>query len=263
MVYRKYKQHLIVALLFMNIFSTACSANPEKLVQGKKGLFAVIETDKGNLILELYPDAAPKTVENFVQLSGKDFYKDIIFHRVIKNFMAQTGDPTGKGSGGPGYTFNDEINADALGLNELKLKDAPQYGELARNFVSSLVIQKLGIKSEEEWNSRMEEVKKEFQRIMTGMLDQPVKLVLEGTGYIYTPGLPSRKAVKGSLAMANSGPNTNGSQFFINQVDTPHLNGLHTVFGQLTEGYDVLDKIIDAGDKNSKIKKITIVDHRK
>ncbi len=131
-------------------------------------LVAEIVTNMGNIDIQLFPDKAPKTVENFVGLAKKGYYKGVIFHRVIENFMIQGGDPTGTGRGGEslwGGKFDDEINP------SLKF-DSPGY-----------------------------------------------------------------------LAMANAGPNTNGSQFFITTVPTPWLNGHHTIFGKVIEGMDVVDAI--------------------
>jgi cyclophilin family peptidyl-prolyl cis-trans isomerase len=128
---------------------------------------ATLQTSEGAIELELYPDDAPKTVENFVKLAGDGFYDGIIFHRVIPDFMIQGGDPTGTGMGGPGYEFEDEFN--------------------------------------------------------------------------------EHKVVRGALAMANAGPNTNGSQFFIVTAEaTPWLDGKHTVFGKVTSGMDVVDRISKA-----------------
>ena len=123
-----------------------------------------MNTSHGTIALELYDDDAPKTVENFRKLAGDGFYDGIIFHRVIPDFMIQGGCPDGVGTGGPGYTFEDEIN--------------------------------------------------------------------------------DHKIVRGALAMANAGPNTNGSQFFIVTADAcPWLDGKHTVFGRVTSGMDVVDAI--------------------
>jgi cyclophilin family peptidyl-prolyl cis-trans isomerase len=135
---------------------------------------ATMQTNKGTIELELYDDDAPKTVENFVKLARDGYYDAVIFHRVIPNFMIQGGDPTGTGTGGPGYQFEDEFN--------------------------------------------------------------------------------QHKVERGALAMANAGPNTNGSQFFIVTADaTPWLDGKHTVFGRVTAGMDVVDEIstveTDARDK--------------
>ena len=137
---------------------------PPMTIDGSKQYTATIETPKGNLILELFAGNVPKTVNNFVFLAREGYYDDTTFHRVIAGFMAQAGDPTGSGSGGPGYQFADEF-----------------------------------------------------------------------TG---------RKHVAGTLSMANAGPGTNGSQFFVTDSPQPHLDGKHSVFGQLVEGSDVLESIV-------------------
>ena len=158
---------------------------PEIQIDPKKQYKAHMETDKGTMVIELFADKTPMTVNNFVFLSREGFYDGVIFHRVIDNFMVQGGDPTGTGRGGPGYKFGDEFN-------------------------SSLKHDKQGI-----------------------------------------------------LSMANAGPGTNGSQFFITHGPTPHLNGRHTVFGQVVEGLDVLMSIParDPGNVNApavKIIRVTI-----
>ena len=135
---------------------------------------ATLHTNHGAIALELFEGEAPKTVENFRKLAGDGFYDGVIFHRVIPDFMIQGGDPEGTGSGGPGYSFEDEFN--------------------------------------------------------------------------------DHLVVRGALAMANAGPNTNGSQFFIVTADAcPWLDGKHTVFGRVTDGMDVVDAIsavdTDAADR--------------
>ena len=137
----------------------------EQVLEPSKDYRAVVETNKGRMVLELFQDEAPRTVNNFVFLARNHFYDGVVFHRVLDGFMAQTGDPTGTGRGGPGYKFPDEFN------NEVKHDH------------------------------------------------------------------------KGILSMANAGPNTNGSQFFITFTATPHLDGRHTVFGEVLEGLDVLDTL--------------------
>ena len=176
------------------------SVKKEKKVEQ---LFAELDTTQGKITIQLFPDKAPQTVANFVglaegtkeftdRLTGKKvkrhFYDGLIFHRVIPEFMIQAGDPRGNGTGGPGYTFKDEFNA------ELKH-------------------------------------------------DRP-----------------------GVLSMANAGPNTNGSQFFITEKPTPWLDGRHTVFGYVTEGVEVVKKIAHrpkgANDKPVEdvvIKKVSII----
>ena len=138
---------------------------PEMQIDPEKSYTATFETEKGDIVIELFAEKAPKTVNNFVFLAREGFYDDTTFHRVLEGFMAQGGDPTGTGRGGPGYSFEDEFHPD--------LKH-----------------------------------------------DRP-----------------------GRLSMANAGPNTNGSQFFITFVPTPHLDGRHAVFGQVVEGMDVLDQL--------------------
>ncbi len=138
---------------------------PEMEIDPKKNYSAVIHTDKGDITVRLFADKTPRTVNNFVFLSRQGFYDGSIFHRVIANFMAQGGDPTGTGRGGPGYRFGDEFH----------------------------------------------------------------------------PSLRHNKA--GILSMANAGPGTNGSQFFITHVPTPHLDNKHSVFGEVTGGMDVLMSI--------------------
>ncbi len=149
---------------------------PPMIIDTSKQYTAVIETNKGKLVLELFAKDVPKTVNNFVFLAREGFYDGVAFHRVIPGFMAQGGDPTGTGSGGPGYKFADEFT--------------------------------------------------------------------------------SHKHVTGAVSMANAGPNTNGSQFFITYAPQPHLDGKHSVFGQLTEGMDVLQKLVN-GDV---MQKVTIIE---
>src|SRR5881394_1849983 len=147
---------------------------------------ATFHTNAGEIVLELHDSDAPKTVENFRKLAADGFYDGLVFHRVIRDFMIQGGCPQGTGTGGPGYTFKDEIN--------------------------------------------------------------------------------DHRIVRGTLAMANAGPNTNGSQFFIVTAEaTPWLDGKHTAFGQVTGGMDVVDEIqstaTDARDRpveDVRMEKVTI-----
>ncbi len=143
------------------------SSPPAIAIDPKKKYTATFKTDKGDFVVELYADKAPKTVNNFVFLARDGFYDGVTFHRVIRDFMAQGGDPTGTGTGGPGYKFADEFHP-----------------------------------------------------------------TLKHSG----PGI---------LSMANAGPNTNGSQFFITHRATPHLDGKHAVFGKVSQGLDILLAIPD------------------
>ncbi len=141
------------------------SKPPEMQIDPSKSYRATVSTPKGDIVLDLEAQHAPKTVNNFVSLAKDGFYDGLTFHRVIPNFMIQGGDPQGTGTGGPGYKFEDETQGNPL---------------------------------------------------------------THETGVI---------------SMANAGPNTNGSQFFITHSPQSHLNGRHTVFGKVTEGQDVVDKI--------------------
>lgn len=182
-----------------------------------QAMTATISTNFGDIKVELYNDAAPRTVENFTTLARKGYYDGVIFHRVIKEFMIQGGDPTGTGSGGEsafGDRFEDEINPWSLGLSE--------------------------------------EVINYYQQL----------------GYEYRKDLTSRKIEAGTLAMANAGPGTNGSQFFIvTEEAQPHLDGRHTAFGKVVEGMDVVKKIaavkVGAADRpveEVKIKTVTVAE---
>lgn len=194
---------ILVALLIVGLF---VFINYSK---GKDIRRVVIETDKGEIRLELYPKAAPKTVENFIKLTQEGFYDNTTFHRVVENFIIQGGDPLSKdddpsnnGTGDPGYTFEDEINPKSLGLTFEQTKE------------------------------------------------------LEALGYRYRYDIQSIPHEPGVISMANSGPNTNGSQFFIvTTAAQPSLNGRHTAFGRVYEGMDVVLNI-KQGDL---IKKVFVV----
>ena len=174
---------ILISILTLN----SCNMNNNSDLSD--GLYADIETSKGNIVLQLYYEQVPTTVSNFVALaegnhpivdeqhSGKPYYNGLKFHRVIENFMIQGGDPTGTGSGGPGYQFDDEFSSDLT-------HDGP-----------------------------------------------------------------------GILSMANSGPGTNGSQFFITHVETPWLDGKHTIFGKVSSGLNILDNV----EQEDIIKNINIV----
>lgn len=234
----------------------------------RKSIFAVMQTSAGTMIVELFDKDAPFTVQNFIDLaqgekefidlSGKKvkrpFYNGLNFHRVIEGFMAQGGCPNGDGTGSPGYKFEDEINAVSLGLDKIKVKELPYYNIQ----LQKMILKEMNIKSQSELDQKMDEVSANLQIAA----ELPVIEILYRNGYKYNELINSHKALKGSLAMANSGPDTNGSQFFINQIDTPHLNGLHTVFGQLAGGEDVLNRIIALGNGKTKIINISIIDKR-
>ncbi len=190
-----------------------------------KPIKILFDTTLGTFEVEVYPDVAPMTVKNFVDLSKQGYYDGVIFHRVIDDFMIQGGDPTGTGRGGESIWkkgFRDEISAKALGLDK----------KMAQG--TNISVQK----------------------------------ALESQGYSFNDELPSMHCKYGTLCMANAGPNTNGSQFFIVVKDEcSWLDGKHTVFGKVVENMDVVDKIastkVDAYDRPIEkvvINKVKVID---
>ncbi len=147
---------------------------PDMQIDPKKTYRVVMQTNRGDMELELHPEHAPKTVNNFVFLIREGYYDGVSFHRVIDDFVIQGGDPTGTGRGGPGYKFEDELAGNPL------------------------------------------------------------------------------KHERGVISMANAGPHTNGSQFFVTHSPQPHLDGKHTVFGKVVQGLEVVDAI-RPGDKMEKL----------
>ena len=242
---------------------------------------AIMKTSQGDIHLELFKKSAPKTVANFIGLAEGtkeyrnfktekkmkgNFYDGIVFHRVIKGFMIQGGDPKGNGTGGPGYQFEDEINASDLGLG--KLKAIQDKGAIHRylpvrtqqdyqRFILMPLFRSMGIRSQKELDDRKSEIQKKLK-------EMTIKNVYENQGYIFSSELKSHPPLKGVIAMANSGPNTNGSQFFINLVDTPHLTGKHTVFGKVVKGMEIIEKIGDVkvGQGSKPVQDIKIISVR-
>jgi len=248
----------------------------------KKNSMCIIQTNMGNIEVELFQNDASKTVANFIGLAEgtkeftdsktgkkakKPFYDGLIFHRVIKDFMLQGGCPEGNGSGGPGYSFADEINAVALGLDKLKAID-PKKGphpflmirsqEDYHRILVTPLFQSLKINSQEELDKRKEEVADRLKSLT-------LKEAYENMGYSYSDKGSPHPPVRGSLSMANSGPDTNGSQFFINLIDTDWLTGKHTVFGKVIKGMDVVDKIgaVKVGDGSKPVEDVKIISIRR
>lgn len=222
----------------------------------------VITTSLGAIVAELFDDQAPETVANFVMLAEgekpftdpktgmeakRPYYDGLIFHRVIKGFMLQGGCPLGQGNSGPGYKIKDEINAKSLGLDKemAMIGDDlhPQCQYMQRDFMRIVLrpkMEAMGITQE----STMEQKQKAFDAVLKDARSMSLQDFYERIGYVYNNALPpSSKPVRGVLAMANSGPGTNGSQFFINLGDTPHLTGKHTVFGKVVSGMETVDAI--------------------
>lgn len=253
------KTLLILLTLF---FSVAISAQ-EKKDSPVTNPVVIMTTSHGNISIELFAKDAPETVKNFIGLAEgtkeftdatgnkikKPFYDGLIFHRVIKGFMIQGGCPQGTGMGDPGYKFKDEINADSLGLQDLKVIDEakglheylrvyPQ--QRVQQMIAQPIFTKLGINSQETFKAKQKEFQVEIEKVMKTLT---IKKLYEGMGYKYDASLNSTPMKKGFLAMANSGPNTNGSQFYINLKDNRYLDGKHTVFGKVIEGMEIVEKI--------------------
>lgn len=207
---------LVILVIILVVGSKYYAAQRPETTEAK--MFATLSTDKGDIKLELFPKVAPKTVENFKTLAEKKYYDGVTFHRVIKDFMIQSGDPTATGSGGEsafGKEFKDEINPTDLGL------------------------------------------------------DAKTIATYKSQGYTYDYGLASKKFDIGTVAMANRGPNTNTSQFFITSEKSEptwtSLNARYTAFGHVVAGQDVVNAIAasetDENDKPKteiKIKSVTI-----
>ncbi len=239
----------------------------------------VIKTSKGDIYVELFAQEAPKTVENFIGLAeGKKafldhqtkeevtrpFYDNLIFHRVVKDLIIQGGCPVGNGSGTPGYKFEDEINADYVGLNRLKAITGNQINPILgmtqegfQRFVVGPLVHKMGIKTQDELLKKLAEVKS----IINNM---SVKDCYENLGYTYDDSLKSHPPIRGALAMANRGPNTSGSQFFLALDNLPQLTGRHTVFGRIVHGMDVAKKIgqLKVNEKEMPLETVTIKEIR-
>lgn len=253
----------------------------EGAVEDPNDPVAVIKTSMGDIHVELFVREAPKTVENFLALAEgtkefkdpktgemvkRPYYDGLVFHRVIPKFMIQGGCPLGNGTGSPGYKFEDEIDAKALGLHEMKaFADGRPHAWLGirsqqqfQQEVLQPLLASMGISSQDQLDARKAEVEKRLETIT-------IKEVYEIRGYAYQDGTGAHKPAKGVLAMANSGPNTNGSQFFINLEDTDWLTGKHTVFGKVVQGMDIVEKIGAAktGPGNKPLEDVKILSIRR
>ena len=257
-----------LASLFSSVPSRedAIQSLEEKMLNEKNPL-VFMETSEGDMILEIYSDRAPKTAANFIDLAtgakpfrdpktdkevSRPYYDGLIFHRVIPNFMLQGGDIMGDGTGGPGYKFNDEISAKALGLDVLKVKESRFYDREAQR----VAMKEMNINSPAEYDKN----RNRLDRKMKELGEMSVEAILQKAGYQFDNALESVKMLKFTVAMANSGPNTNGSQFFINLVTNPHLDGKHTVFGKLLKGRKIAEKIAKIPTKNDKPTKDVVIE---
>lgn len=267
----------IISLTILSLILTFTNGFAEQK-ERQNNPVAVLNTSMGLIEIELFQHAAPETVANFIGLAEgtkpfidskngsevkRKYFDGLIFHRVIENFMIQGGCPLGNGTGNPGYTFKDEINADSLGLDNIKaLTPQGEPNQLLgvrsqdqfNSYILTPLFEDMGMSTQEELDKRTDEFQKRLSELS-------VKDVFENMGYEYNTKTPSYEALKGYLAMANSGPNTNGSQFFINLIDTPWLNGKHTVFGKVLSGMDVVELIgkVATGTGNKPMQEIKII----
>ncbi len=256
---------VLIALLFSAQLAFS-QINPienqdiSSLREDPENLLVEIQTSMGSMILELFPKEAPETVANFIGLAqgeksfedtetgalvNRPFYDGLIFHRVIDQFMIQGGSPTGLGNGSPGYSFKDEINARSLGLDRMQAIDDEGIPHPFLRIASQTQFQAVILEplfAEMNINSQ-EDLENNYAVIEERINSLAIKDVYENQGYEYTETLNSRMPVRGVIAMANAGPNSNGSQFFINLIDTEWLAGKHTVFGRVRQGMDILDEI--------------------
>ena len=274
-----------LALVLALVAGAAATSWAEPTTAKPKVERVLMKTSMGDIELELWPDVAPETVRVFLGLANgkgtftdvrnasnkvtisKPFYDGLQFHRVIKGFMIQGGCPQGSGMGNPGFMFKDEINAKALGLDKMKAftNGRPHQWMGIRNqmefqqkiLVPMLREMKIPVTDQNAINARQKE-------IMAKINAMTLKDAYELMGYQYDDKLPSKKPVKGVLALANAGPNTNGSQFFINLGDTPHLTGKHTVFGKVSKGMDIIEKIgnVKTAGANKPVTPIKIISIR-
>ena len=234
--------------------------NVEVQVDNPGNPLVLMQTSAGDIVLELFPQEAPETVANFLGLANgtkafidaatgmetmQPFYDNLVFHRVIGGFMIQGGSPTGAGDGSPGYHFGDEISAVSLGLDKMLVLDGNGVPNAVLGIRSQAEFQQrvlgplyrsMNITSQQQLDSRIAEVDQHLRELS-------VQQNLEMQGYHFHNELQSHAPVKGVIAMANSGPDSNGSQFFITLADTPWLTGKHTVFGKIRTGQDVVDMI--------------------
>ncbi|EDY84387.1 peptidyl-prolyl cis-trans isomerase, cyclophilin-type, putative [Verrucomicrobiia bacterium DG1235] len=225
----------------------------------EKQLHATIETSMGDIVVRLFDQQTPKTVENFVGLAdgtrllkdgedlsmAKPFYDGLTFHRVIPDFMIQGGDPKGDGSGGPGYSFEDETYTPGQPLTG-KIPDEATAEYVFEQLILPHLRENQG-KSPVEFIATLFDTMRQNQSI-DPMLDTTVEEIQEALGNedpLLSRGELINPVAYGTLCMANAGPNTNGSQFFIvtKKGGTPWLNGKHTVFGEVISGMEVAEAI--------------------
>lgn len=264
-LFKMQTRQLIAALLLLPIQllpgqTNADEASARAAMESPENPLVLISSGAGNIFLELLENEAPRNVQNFLALaegeveitdrqSGQTFspryFDGMTFHRVIPGFLIQTGNPSENAFGEPAETLADEINASSLGLDRMPavladgsfnpILQISDREELEETLLAPLY-RALGIESTQEIADRQDELDQQLRTLT-------LKQVYENLGYRYTEQHPTRPIIRGTVALANSGPNTNGAEFFISLTPADWLNGRYTVIGRVVEGMDVVERI--------------------
>lgn len=254
---------LAMLTLFASVLVSADLTSATQAMEDPSHPLILMRTSRGDVYIELFSESAPRNVANFIALAeGKvdmfdvnsaqtvapNYYDSKTFHRVLRNYLVQSGASITVEAPRPESFLNDEINARDLGLNDIKVFDpsgAPhawlnlQDNEDLQTQILLPLYKKLDIRSPEQVEARQSEVHKLLS-------EMSLQQAYENQGYQFNTRLPARMPVRGSVAMANSGPNTNQAEFFITLVDSPWLAGKTTIIGEVVEGLEIVDRIDQA-----------------
>jgi cyclophilin family peptidyl-prolyl cis-trans isomerase len=267
----KYRHHMTRFLLcFISLLvlgrsavATADINTAMASMENSSNPLMLMRTSRGDIYIELFPQSAPRNVANFIALASAQvplfdtatattitphFYDGLTFHRILRNYLVQSGTPPQQDAPTPEYLLDDEINARQFGLQDIPVLD--ELGKphpwlnlgSRKDFDQAILVplyRRLGIDSPAAVYSR------EFE-IHAALQSMNLRQAYEGLGYRYNERLVSREALRGSVAMASSGPNSNSSEFFISLIDAPWLNGRVTVIGTVVEGMEIVDRIDQA-----------------
>lgn len=254
---------LAILMLSGSGLAAADLASATAAMENTANPLMLMRTSRGDIYLELFPQSAPRNVANFIALAEArvplfdistaatvtpHYYDGLVFHRILRNYLVQAGAPRAPDAPVPEYLVEDEINARQFGLHEQKVLDA--FGKphpwlnLADNaqFQKEILVplyRRLGISSPEAVTARQFE-------IHDALRDMTLRQAYENQGYRYNERLVSRDPLRGSVAMAGNGPNTNAAEFFITLVDAPWLAGKATIIGRVVEGMEIVDRIDQA-----------------
>ena len=258
----KFSLRLIASalLLLLMPLATADVTTATQAMENTSNPLLLMRTSRGEVFLELFPESAPRNVANFIALAQArvplfdvttgsmvqpNYYDGMTFHRVLKNYLIQAGAPRQAGAPVPEYQLEDEINARQFGLHELKVLDPfgkphpwlnLQDNEDFQREVLLPLYRRLDIRTPEALEARQFAVHSSLQ-------EMTLLQAYENQGYRYNDRLTSRPALRGSVAMTGSGPNTINAEFFITTIDAPWLAGKTTIIGQVVEGLDIVDRI--------------------